>query len=197
MKLIFSYGLVVLQKQKGHLPHPSPFHPLHLGCVHCYSVGVVIPTVLFLYYINNRCFPCLRMSVSVTHDQLLNTNYLVWSPIVVLTSLVCFSYESIKSVCDRYNKAIDSFRQLVSSTHSSTTSSFSDFEFDMSANSGVILCTVHQRLSQIVKHCTLHLVKQQITISEKGSSNGRTMVYKHSLSVDLVQLRDSHLNEQI
>ena len=114
---------------------------------------------------------------------------MVWSPIVVLTLLVCFSYESIKSVCDRYNKAIDSFRQLVSYTHSSTTSSFSDFEFDMmSANSGVILCTVHQRLSQIVKHCTLHPVKQQITVSVKGSSNGRTMVYQHSLSIDLVQL---------
>ena len=63
MKLIFSSGLVVLQKQKRHVPHPSPFHPLHLGGGHCYSVGVVIPTVLFLYYINNRCFPCLRMLV--------------------------------------------------------------------------------------------------------------------------------------
>ena len=33
---------------------------------------------------------------------------------VVSNVLLCFSYESMRTLCDRYNRAIDSIRQLVS-----------------------------------------------------------------------------------
>ena len=38
----------------------------------------------------------------------------VYDCFVVYAVIVLFSYESMKSLCDRYNRAIDSIRQLVS-----------------------------------------------------------------------------------
>jgi len=95
---------------------------LAYGIFHCHSLSLASVKSSLVFpekWPLNGCVcvcACVRACVCEVTFQVAapGAESAVYDCFVVYAVIVLFSYESMRSLCDRYNRAIDSIRQLVS-----------------------------------------------------------------------------------